>query len=50
MEKVELVIKRIKLEAFFYEQGNNKYIPKNYGLKRWTVHLKLKRWQNLRMI
>ena len=33
IEKIELVIKRMRWNAFFYEQGNNKYIPDNYGLK-----------------
>ena len=33
MEKIELVINQIRWKAFFYEQGSNKFIPENYGLK-----------------
>ena len=47
MEKIELVIKRIRLKAFFYEQGNNKYIPKNYSLKSLNCPPKIKEMANL---
>ena len=46
MEKIELVIKRIKWKAFFYEQGNNKFIPKNYGFKSLIFSLKVKDMTN----
>ena len=33
MEKIELVIKRMRWKAFFYSQEENETIPENYGLK-----------------
>ena len=40
--KIELVIKRTRWKAFFYEQGSNKFIPENYGLKslNWPPNIK----------
>ena len=46
MEKIELVIKRMRWKAFFYDQGNNKYIPKNYGLKSLNCPPKIKEMAN----
>ena len=46
MEKIELVIKRIKWKVFFYEQGNNKYISENYGLKSLNCPPKIKEMTN----
>ena len=42
MEKIELVIKRIRWKAFFYEQGSKKFIPENYGLKSFNCPPKIK--------
>ena len=42
MEKIELVIKRIRWKAFFYKQGSNKFIPQNYGLKTFNCPPKIK--------
>ena len=46
MEKIELVIKRMRWKAFFYDQGNNKYIPENYGLKSLNCPPKIKEMTN----
>ena len=46
MEKIELAIKRMKWKAFFYEQGSNKFIPKNYGFKSLIFSLKVKDMTN----
>ena len=46
MEKIELVMKRMRWKAFFYDQGNNKYIPENYGLKSLNCPPKTKKMTN----
>ena len=46
MEKIELVIKRMRWKAFFYDQGNNKYVPENYGLKSLNCPPKIKEMTN----
>ena len=46
MEKIELVIKRMRWKAFFYDQGNNKYTPENYGLKSLNCPPKIKEMTN----
>ena len=46
MEKIELFIKRMRWKAFFYEQGYNKYITKNYGLKSLNCPPKIKEMTN----
>ena len=46
MEKIELVIKRMRWKSFFYKQGNNKYIPENYGLKSLNCPPKIKEMTN----
>ena len=46
MEKIELVIKRMRWKAFFYDQGNNKYTPENYGLKSLNCPPKIKEMKN----
>ena len=46
MEKIELVIKRMRWKAFFYEQGSNKFIPENYGLKSLNCPPKIKGMTN----
>ena len=35
-------IKPMRWKAFFYEQGSNKYIPENYGLKSLNYPAKIK--------
>ena len=46
MEKNKFAIKRMRWKAFFYEQGNNKYIPENYGLKNLNCPPKMKEMTN----
>ena len=46
MGKIELVIKQMRQKAFFYEQGNNKYILENYGLKSLNGPPKIKEMTN----
>ena len=46
MEKIELVIKRMRRKAFFYKQGSNKFIPGNYGLKGLNCPPKIKDMAN----
>ena len=46
MEKIELVIKRMRWKAFFYEQGSNKFIPENYGSKSLNCPPKIKDMTN----
>ena len=46
MEKIELVIKRMRWKALFYEQGNNDNIPENYGLKSLNCPPKVKEMAN----
>ena len=46
MEKIELVIKRTRWKAFYYDQGNNKCIPENYGLKSLNCPPKIKEIAN----
>ena len=36
----------MRWKAFFYEQGSNKYIPKNYGLKGLNFSPKLKEMES----
>ena len=33
IEKIELVVKRMRRKAFFHEYGTKKFITKNYSLK-----------------
>ena len=47
MKKIELAVKRMRWKAFFYEQGSNKYIPENYGLKSLNCPPKIKERTNL---
>ena len=37
----------MRWKAFFYEQGSNKYIPKNYGLKGLNFSPKIKDKKNI---
>ena len=46
MEKIELAIKRVRWKAFFYEQGNNNYIPENYGFTNLNCPPKIKEMTN----
>ena len=46
MEKIELDIKRMRWKAFFCEQGSNKSIPENYGLKSLSCPPKIKDMTN----
>ena len=36
----------MRWQAFFYEQGNSKYIPENYGLKSLNYPPKIKKMTN----
>ena len=36
----------MRWKAFFYEQGNNKYMPENYGLKSLNCATKIKEMTN----
>ena len=46
MEKIELAIEQMRWKAFFYEQGNNKYIPQNFCLKSLNCPPKIKEMIN----
>ena len=40
MEKIELVIKRMRWKALFYGQGNNKYITRKLWLQKFELSTK----------
>ena len=46
MEKIELAIEQMRWKAFFYEQGNNKYISQNFCLKSLNCPPKIKEMIN----